>query len=309
MTMLDVKYIKNANPKWARMDLGPLAALTSDIKQHGIVTPLLVKPDFLMIDGARRFTVALSLKEHAVPVTIIDSWELLVEHFKPAALDALPMEWLDLLGFFDNVLKPIYDAHRYQNGVVTRRHNEETGEASLRHGYSAFTHCLAQLYGTAPSTIKLLRDYFVKLHRTSGQFPVFYKGLLGLLPTGEAARDLAQSRFIKSLLERLMEGSVTEEEALTIFSMRLRQGTARRSYERVSPVRFDPQAKQISHAKVDNLLTKLEEVAFQATEFLNFSVTPEELAELQQRITTSLSQIMGLRRRMETATRNQEKSK
>lgn len=307
--MLDVRYIKNANPTWARNDLGSLEDLTMDIKSNGIMKPLLIRRDGLMVDGARRFTVATALKLSTVPIVFIDTWDDLVDNFDPTAPDTLPMCWPDLLGFWNNILKPIYNVHRYHQARVTLKHKAETGDQPPRPVYSAYIRSMASLYGTEPATIKTLRDYFVKLERTRNRFPVFYKGIMESLPLGESARDLTQSRFIKSLLERLLVNEISEEEAVIVFNMRLRQGTSKRSFFRASQVRYSANAAPVDNATVDRLMTKLEAVALTASEFQNFKMKSDEAADFSQRMTAALSQLMGLRRRMQTAVRLQEKSK
>ena len=307
MTMLDVKYIKNANAAWARTDLGPLGDLTKSIKQDGIRRPLLIRKDYLMIDGARRFTVAVAQRMPAVPVIFVEDWPTLAAHFDPAAPDSLPMNWPDLLEFWNNVLTPLYRDQRYSQGVATRKATNDTGEAAARPVYSAYTRHLATLYKTEPATIKLFRDYFLRLQKASDQFPGFYKGVLDAMPTGEEARNLAQSRFIKSLMERLGANEITEEEAVISFKMRLRQGTEKRSFRRATPTRLDRNAPPATLSKVDKFVGKLEEVTFQATDFMNFALTPDEAAECDQRMAQVLSQLGAMRRRMAAAIRVKEK--
>lgn len=308
MPTLDVKDIRNSNPAWARSDLGYLDELTADIRRNGIQKPLLVKPDLLLIDGARRLMSAVALKIPTVPIIMVNDWQALVDNFDPTAPDAQPMEWLDLVEFWQNVLTPIYRERRYERMVTARRRQHGLrGGNEQKPVYSAFTNELATIYKASPATIKVLRDYILKLHKYSDKFPQFYAGILDAMPRGEGARDLAQARFIKSLLDRLVASELSEEEAVITFKMRLRQGTSVRSYSRAPMVKLDRGAPPASTTKVDKFLTKLEEVAFQTADFLNFSVKPDEFPELDQRLAASVSQLTAMRRRMQASLRPTEK--
>lgn len=308
MTMLDTKYIKNANAAWARSDLDSLGELSRSIRAEGIRKPLLIRKDFLMIDGARRFTVAVAQRMPTVPVIFVEDWPTLIANFDPSAPDSLPMGWFDLLEFWTNILTPLYHDQRYKQGVENRKLSDATGEATIRPVYSTFTQHLANLYKTEPATIKLFRDYLVRLNNLADTFPIFYKGVLDAMPVGEAARDLQQSRFVKSLMERLATGDITEDEAVITFKMRLRQGTDKRRFRRAQPVRLDRDAPPVPSAKVDRFLTLLEEVSFHTTDFMNFAVTPDDVAGFDERMAQVISQLGAMRRRMAAVIRNQEKT-
>jgi hypothetical protein len=306
-TMLAIKFIEHANPAWARSQIGPLADLKADIKKNGIQQPILIKRDFLMIDGARRLVAAKALHMADVPVTYCDNWATVMAEFHPNRPDCLPMDWPDLLDFWVNVLKPMQTETRWERAIATRRTNAAIGERAGNPVYSQFLLDLAKIYEVEPATVKILRDTMSKLRKERDRFPKFVDGVLATLPSGEAARELLKGVAIKSLFERVIAGSLSEDEGLVMFGVKMRQEPMK-AVKRASPIRFDPTAPATTLAQLESLVEILERVGPQASEFVNFKIEHDDIIALSQRMGHVLSQLSGMRRRLDiSAARLSEK--
>lgn len=297
---LEIKHILDSNPVWHRSNLGPLEDLTQSIRSNGILTPLLIQADFFLIDGARRITVAQSLGMQTVPIQICRNWDDVRKNFHPATLDALPMDWPDLIAFWYNVLNPIHREVQRANALVTRRKGTFSGRSEI---YSGFVLELAQIYDVHPSTIKTLRDYIRRLESKRATFPIFTQGASNLLPTGEEARDLTKSRFIKMAMENLSQGHFTEEIAIDVLQRRL-------NGELVYKINRQPAKAKVTDPTVRSLEDVLkivdltENIAREAAKFQVFEMDGEQAKVAATRMKNALSDLGRMRRRLLAAPNN-----
>lgn len=299
---LETRYIFNANAGWARSDLGPLDDLRASIKRGGIKKPILLKPDFLVIDGARRLAAAHSLDIKMVPVVICRSWDDVKANFNPMAEDAAPMYWPDLTDFWLNILTPIYRKHSQENGDALRKSGEATPQRPV---YSGYVVELSEIYGTTPSIIKSLRDYMQRLRKYEERFPIFYKGAMEAMPRDSVARDLVLTRAMKMAIENLVAGNVTEEEALSIFQRRMageKIPRTRRIAPRVSNV-------NIQFRYFDDLLSyveMLENLSNEANQFHKFGLSRQEADKIITRMKAAITPITRMRKRLDNAAKTGE---
>ena len=304
---LPIRDIRNSNPAWFRTDMGDMDGLTASVKEHGVQKPVLLRSDFLLIDGARRIEAATNARLKDVPVKIINTWEEVMKAFRPADPDCYPMDWPTLLDFWYTVLKPIHQDFRIIAAVTTRRSGGPTGK---KPSYSGFVNDLSELYNSPPGTIKLIRDHLARIRRVEKQYPIFAAGVFESLPTGEAARNLYQGRVIKAVFQNLITGEYTEEEALAIFRSRLRQaGMSQRPRVPRAEVHLDTSSTIVSATFVRNLLEVLTRIGLQAREFRNFKITAEDAEEFNETISTAVSEVNGLRRRLKLAAGTPKKTR
>lgn len=309
---LAIKYITDANAAWARSNLGPLDELKASIRREGVRKPVLVQEDFMMLDGARRVVAAQAVGLSLVPVIICHTWADVLEHLRPVEPDCLPMDWPDLVDYWGITLKGLQNRHQRIVASKTRRDNsmlsdDDDEPVKGPSGYSQYTNELAAIYKVAPATIKLLRDYLLRLRRMRPRFPKLYEGLHAKFPVGEEARDLARSRYIKSLIERVRLGQLNEEEALSIYDIRMRESGPLFTYRRTraSDSVADTAAKPVPRQQLDQLVDILEQVAASARSFRNFNIADIEAVQAYvERISDSQSAISTMRKRLETATKN-----
>lgn len=300
---LEIRHILNANPAYARSDLGPLDSLTKSIEAHGIRVPLLIKPDFFLIDGARRLVVAKRLGLKTVPVRMIQTWDELLKYFKPAESSCLPMNWPDLIEYWYTSLEPIYRQIRTFNTVQSRRR----GTTEKKPLYSKFIIDLATLYKTTPSAIKMTRDYVKRLQSKQEIYPYFCTEVLARLPTGEAARDLTQSKYIKMTIENVVNGRFTQEKGITVFTRRLSGElyiSSSHNGRGGTPPAAAPDRSALvrSFNEVNTLADMIENLATESEAFRNFDLTRPEGEKVLARIKSAVSTITRMRRRLELHT-------
>lgn len=303
---LEIRHIRNANPTSVRSDLGPLEELIASIKKNGIQVPILLKEDFLVIDGARRLASAEALKHKTVPIIICHTWEDVAKHLRPSEPDCLPMDWPDLVAFWYDVLAPIHQQAARAAAVVTRRSGATPAQQD-RPIYSGYILELAQIYGTQPTFIKTMRDYIHRLEIRKAEFPLFYEGVYKALPHGEAARDLTQIRILKSCIENLVNGFTDEEYALDVFRRRMagEHVSRRESGARTKPtVNMTPRTIESLMVFVD----MIESLSHEASLFNNFKVTQQEADQVIARIRRAVTPISRMRKRLYQATRGEGKA-
>lgn len=93
--------ILNLNFRAIREDLGDLEPLKASMRNEGLKVPILLTPDFRIIDGARRLQAAYELGWEAIPAIATNAWDTIVDIFQ-RSLEAeekgypfLPMRWME----------------------------------------------------------------------------------------------------------------------------------------------------------------------------------------------------------------------
>jgi ParB-like nuclease family protein len=135
--------IANANPAYVRddprSDKASFEKLAYDMEDRALLVPILVLPDYKIIDGARRFEAAKALGWEDIPAIATNQWETIRDIFLKArkaeanGAPFLPMTWLEYAEVRRDILFPIY---RHQvaipNGIATRFHGQEpVGDAYM----------------------------------------------------------------------------------------------------------------------------------------------------------------------------------
>lgn len=298
---LEIRHIVNANPSWARSQLGPLEDLRESVKQHGVQVPLLVLPDFLMVDGARRLVVAKELGMAYVPVRIVRSWNDVMKYFRPIEADCLPMDWPDLISFWYVVLNEINKKHRQGVALKTRRSGLQPIKKPV---YSAFIKDVAALYGCDATHVKTLRDYVRRIQTHSDTYPYFVGTVMATLPTGEAARDLTKTRILKTAFENLVSGRMTEREAVDVFHRRLGGERAKLPYR--EPKRPDQTTRTTSFDQITTFTEMVEGLATEANGLHNFKLESADIDKIVMRLKSAITIINRMRRRLEAVNQNGE---
>lgn len=291
-TQLEIRLILNANPAWVRNDLGPLEKLTASVEKHGIRIPVLVAPDFLVIDGARRIVAAQSLGHEAVPIQMCNTWDDVKKNFKPTSTDTYPMEWPELIDLWYRVLNPIYREVQRKQALQTRR----SGVANKRELYSGFVAEVAEIYNEHPSIIKTIRDYVRRVERRQNEYPFFTAEVTKWYPTGEVARDLKLIRGLKMVMENIFNGLMSEDEALDVFQRRM-------SGEKIPHSRRARPKKVVSTTprNLEALTTfaeMLQNLATEAEDFHVFAVSATEAEQVAVKLRRSLTEINRMKRRL-----------
>lgn len=165
---LPVARILDLNPTRIREDLGDLTALQASIQANGLKMPVLLTPDWELVDGARRLAVFQGLKKTTIPVTITHDWDTTKAYFAEAkrlaqlGLELQPMTWLQYSDLWGGILTRLYAPERTRRMVETRRVRTANGTLGTKtrtdHSATNFVDDLAAMSPYSSSEIKAIRD-------------------------------------------------------------------------------------------------------------------------------------------------------
>lgn len=308
---LPVSSLVSANLAWVRSDFGPLEELVRDVKEHGIKQPVLIAPDYLVLDGARRLRAAEKVGVKFAPVIICHTWEKFVDNFKPMAPDAYPMNWVEIADLINRVLRPIYQEFRYRTANTTRDQRRLKGEPApdprvREYNYSNFIIAVAEIYGALPVHIKMLNDNVKRLHKLNDVEPELVGNLVAAINNigPEHRRDLALIRVLKTVLDRHKRGRENATEAGNLLTAQI-EASGTRNYARKKKNVLDPDAPVVSLGVIRNFADMLNTLCAQADEFRNFKPTTAyqiaEFTEAHDLVEQATGRLYRLRRRMQSA--------
>lgn len=304
---LPVSSLVGANLAWARQDFGPMPELIADIKKHGIRQPVLIRPDYLVLDGARRLVAAARLKITYAPIIICTTWEQLKEHYHPTE-DAYPMNWIEIRDLVVNTLRPVYQEYRFRQAAIKRDTQAGQPHPGRRiYSYSGFTVACAELFNVQPVHMKMLNEYVKRLLELKATEPALAKDLsaaiAGMPP--ELRRHLPHVRILKAVLDQHIPGTTSPLVTTELMTAQLAAALAPvpLSTARTHRNRLDSEAPPVPLGVIRNYAEMLQTLCQQATGFRNFKITTkhqtEEFLRVLQMITASTGPLYQLRRRME----------
>lgn len=309
---LPVSSLVGANLAWVRSDFGPMEDLITDVKAHGVKQPILVAPDYLVLDGARRLVAASQAGTQYATIIICHTWEIFVDNFKPMEPDAYPMTWLEIGDLINRVLRPIYQEYRYRTANLTRDLRREgklpTPEnPNIRqYNYSNFMVAVAGLLEVQPVHLKMLTDNVKTLHDLQATDPAVVGILAGAISemSPEHRRDLSLIRVLKTVLHRYKRGTLNHAEAGNLLTAQV-QASGAMGYARRKKNMLDEEAPVIALGVVRSFAELLNTVCAQGDDFRNFRPTTQyqkqEFKRAYESIVTSTGKLYRLRRRMESA--------
>jgi ParB-like nuclease domain len=311
---LPVSSLIGANLAWVRQDFGPMDALIQDIKEHGIRQPILIRPDYQVLDGARRLVAAASAKVQYAPIVQCHTWERFEENFRPAAPDAYPMTWIEIRDLLDLSLRPLYQDYRYRKANETRDRKRMHGddgrtEKQRNGGYSHFVNATASLFGAEPLYMKMLADHTKRLANIKGTAPELYASMVATIQALPAARrpQLAYVRVLKTVLDRYLRGEDPADVTAKLFAeqMEIIGRTGGPSYAKKKRNLVNPTFPEIPVDVIANFVAMLETLGEQGEQWRNFKLLqPAQAAKLLdsfERTVLAISRLYRFRRRMESA--------
>lgn len=309
---LPVSSLIGANLAWVREDFGQMDDLIADIKQHGIRQPILIRPDYLVLDGARRLVAAAQAKVQYAPIVQCLTWERFEEHYRPLAPDAYPMTWLEIRNLIDVLLRPLYQDFRYRKGLATRDQRRAAGlppqGRDREKGYSHFISATAALFNTEPLYMKMLNDHVKRLHNIKASDPGLYASMVAEIVALPPARrvDLTNVRVLKTVLDRFARGEDSAEVTAKLFTeqMTFIADTGGPSY-RPKRNTVNPKYPAVPASVVRNFTDMLVTLGEQGEGLRNFKITSSAQAAVLQGsfedIVLAISRLYRLRRRVESA--------
>jgi hypothetical protein len=324
---LSIRDIRNANPAWLRSEdrLHPLDDLQASIKQDGMLLPVLIRKDFVVLDGARRLLAAEKLHWKSVPVTVANDWATVVRHFKQAnklEAEGLPhrrLTWLELDELWVTLLAPVHSHVRREQTVrervrraALRKKGISEPEVVRETAYTGFVMDLAELFNMKPIHVKLIREIFHTYRALKDTTPEMVEPFERLIAEAqeigvETASTLRQ--FVRNI--RLGTFTVTEATRRTEKSLnnafRAPWRLARRTPQEKEDA--DTERREIftgqgvpttTFPAVQNLTKLLEQISWDAGQFHDFgNIEPADLTPITSTIRASVNRINAMRRRLE----------
>lgn len=108
-----VRLIADMNPAYLRTDVGDVTDLARDMKKRGLVAPILLSSDYVILDGARRFEAAKALGWTEIWAIAAGGWHVIraellasVERHQAPRSFVKPKTFLDIIEL-QNALSPI----------------------------------------------------------------------------------------------------------------------------------------------------------------------------------------------------------
>lgn len=200
---LPVRLIKNANPAYVRRDVLQDAEYLKKLKQsvlheQGLRLPILITPDYQVIDGAIRLEVYDLLGWTKIPVIVAHDWEtarqyfLRVRELEAAGFIPRPMRWMDQEDLIQRLLKPLYAPVSKAQMSATLRQVRRGGtlppEASGRLNSRIYGD-LRLMFGESISMLEVLRDLRSTIKAGSRISPRLGAELQDLVERSELAGD------------------------------------------------------------------------------------------------------------------------
>jgi hypothetical protein len=287
-----MRYILNGNAASIRVDDRGIKDLADDIEDRGLILPVLVAPDNLILSGCRRVAAMDLLGWTRVPVVVTDDWERVVEHFKNevkvAADLGLPSEPLYLREFdelVDRRLRQIFEPERRRRlGVAISLARASRGnglKAADRkhpnHHRNSFTDSVIEMLNMPATQVTTSREIMAKVKLCKER-----SADLGL--RAEEALDKVQRyggrlHSLKRMLGDMLEGRENVQYRLLIDGPAVVQPAPQKSREP------DRRLAEEQVAAINRLLDMYEALGDMVREIgdLNVAVDPETVAALQKR--------------------------
>lgn len=310
---LPLSTLLNMNPResWVRPVLEN-QKLKDSIARNGMKLPILVAPDFSIVDGFQRLYVAADLRFKDVPVTVAKNWETFIEYQEVSKTLAAegwpsePMTWLQLSDLWLTVLPKLYQEYRYRQATETRNLNKAMGTKYHQPTVAHYNTAIAELYGFASANqVKVVRDLYSTYRRcvTLG-FGEDAQLLIHMLQQS-GGRGL---RTVQTDLQHIAAGRMTPADAIehyrnTFKANRVKSNVPRNAAGRPAMGRApDPTPEELATSAevVEKLVAMVDTIGHEASYMTSFAkldlLTAGELAD---RLRRAINRLNALRRRLE----------
>lgn len=321
-TRLPIRDLCNANPAWlrSRENLRNLDALARSLAKSGMLQPVLVRPDFVVLDGARRLLAAEKLGWTEVPVVMANSWSVVKKYYAQlneleAELPGLnvPLHWVELDELWSVLFKPVHQATRTAQAVTERRRRAKLRQQGLTEkkvvhhdsdaAYTGYVIDLADMFKMRPIHVKLIRDIFHSYRVLQKQDPAALGPFQKLLAMGEQY-GIQTSSTIRMYMRNVRGGmSVQEAEEKARHSLGNAFGAPWRKTRRVKEAHAELREVtahvSIGKETVQNLTKLLDQISLEASRFHEFAVDQATVGQISIDVRIAVNRINAMRRRLE----------
>jgi ParB-like nuclease family protein len=305
------RLILNANPagSWVRTAVHVDPKMTQGIKEDGIKVPLLVMPDFRVVDGARRLMAAQRLHLPDVPVTIARVWEDAYEYFlevrrlereEGLATESLKLRELDRLIV---LLLELYGTVRRENigkAAKARWGKRPVSAESRSNTSTTVNRALGEMLGMTSSDIAVRRNIFSAARKAERESPELGRKIWDLVT--EAEEEGARMYSLEGIVRDMAAGRPVDGRR------RLYPKPARGQNERmlrharklVDPQALAPDPKLAAEQvkRLTNMLTLLRMIGDEAAAFeqLNTAFNKEQAEQFLTSYRAVTAKISRIRR-------------
>jgi hypothetical protein len=324
---LPIRDIRNANPAWLRSSEGlkPLDPLIKSLDNKGMLLPVLIRPDFVMLDGARRLLAAEKLGWTEVPVIVANSWPDVRRYYDDLAKieKELPgtfykqLGWREMDELWSVLLKPVHHTQRMSRAITERKRRAKLrqqglSEPEVHHhdsdtAYTGYVTDLADMFQIRPIHVKLIRDIFHSariLEKTTPEFRAPFEKLLRTAENLGVQTSSTMRQFTRNVRTGTEIGKAVElaEHSLSnSFKAPWRRAVHVEKLPAASTTPLLPTYPVITREVVQNLTKLLEQLSMEAARFYEFEpqVNVKVAQEVRSTITSSVNRINAMRRRLE----------
>ena len=318
---LATRLVLNANPpgSWVRTGVRAEPKLVEDIKAHGVKMPLLLLPDFRVIDGAKRLMAASALHLEEVPVCIANNWDDVYNYFievrrreQEEGLTTQSLRLQELHELF-SIIVPLYGKERARNIGNSRKRPRPVNQENRSNTTNTVNRLLGEMMGMKSSDIAVRRNIFAAARKCEKKSPELGKEAWDLVD--EAETKGARLYSLEGILRDMAEGRPVEGHRRLYPSPR--KGENQRTLARIRVItdpeslQPDPRLATEQQRRINNILMLLKNIGDEADTFepLNVAFPREDAERLLARYRAIQNQISTIRRVLWSRLSNQGESK
>jgi hypothetical protein len=189
---LPVRQIRDANLTWVRRDAESFDNdddLLASLDNDGLMLPLLLTEELVVVDGARRFARLEWLGWRDVPVLVTTDWPTVCDFYRSArdleakGLPHDPMTWAEVVDLVSGPIEQLYQHRRLERWRTSRATRLASG-APPRHRSggakreSDYIAEVAQALGWRQADLRTVREIYWNLEAIDIQETLAYKDTL-----------------------------------------------------------------------------------------------------------------------------------
>lgn len=280
---LPTRTVLNSNLSWVRGEnMGDLDSLHADIKERGLQLPILLMPDFQVIDGARRLLTVDSIGHKEVPVFIATEWGGVVKYYKEVrrlaakdrTLRPMPMGWYELDYLIGTVLFAAYGSERTRNRLEQEKSRQR---GQVHDALPKYNDVMADVLGIDLAYLRRIREAVAAVRTASG-ISAEHEAAARRLVQGGIDGTLGPTRMIGTLRD-LVAGRTSPDGAM---ALRHELSPPRQTAQTIKPDEPRLAGLKTIQAIVDGLATLSDE----ASRYSGFdkSVTPDMARQFRRRV-------------------------
>jgi hypothetical protein len=329
---LPVRQIRDANLTWVRRDAESFDNdddLLTSLDNNGLMLPLLLTEELVVVDGARRFARLEWLGWRDVPVLVTTDWPTVCDFYRNArdleagGLPHDPMTWAEVVDLVSGPIEQLYQHRRLERWRTSRATRLASGAPPGRHKSgtakreSDYIAEVAQALGWRQADLRTIREIYWNLEAINIQEALVHEDTL---QTQGAAAAKALLRYADELRADALRLETGDSDAMTMTALlkkvkwvaagkdlvNLRTGKVRRKFgepnvtERKAVIAADPTAtgRELDTQTLARLSQALEAFSIEADAYTHLrpSVRADDARNAAKAIRAAVSKFNRLSR-------------